>query len=242
MADLHHYNDGRQIRDAIHQADIRAMGEVTAVYTIADNVSRRLITSTGMRATTLYHPPPGADHFYCDEAEDYLFFPSRITPVKRQALVLEAMAHTRQEVRVCFVGTPDHPPYAEGLQALAMRLRIDRRVRWLGSATDQEKIQLYARALGVMYPPVDEDYGYVTLEAMLSAKPVLTCTDSGGPLEFVRHGETGLIAEPTPVALAEAMDRVWENREQARRWGAQGKAEYQRRAITWTGVVERLLA
>ena len=40
-------------------------------------------------------------------------------------------------------------------------------------------------ALGVIFPPLDEDYGYVTLEAMLAAKPVITCTDSGGPLEFV---------------------------------------------------------
>ncbi len=56
----------------------------------------------------------------------------------------------------------------------------------------------YAHALGVIYPPTDEDYGYVTLEAMLAAKPVITCTDSGGPLEFVTNDETGLIAEPTP--------------------------------------------
>ena len=46
----------------------------------------------------------------------------------------------------------------------------------------------YAHSLGVIFPAVDEDYGYVTLEAMLSSKPVITCADSGGPLEFVVDG------------------------------------------------------
>ena len=44
-----------------------------------------------------------------------------------------------------------------------------------------------------MFPPFDEDYGYVTLEAFLARKPVVTTTDAGGPLEFVEDGVTGLV-------------------------------------------------
>ena len=40
------------------------------------------------------------------------------------------------------------------------------------------------RALAVAYAPLDEDYGYVSLEAMLSSKAVVTCADSGGPRDF----------------------------------------------------------
>jgi glycosyltransferase involved in cell wall biosynthesis len=96
--------------------------------------------------------------------------------------------------------------------------------------------------LGVIYPPFDEDYGYVTLEALLASKPVITCTDAGGPLEFVRHQETGLIVEPTPKALAEAMDRLWEDRAWSKSLGQSARDYYASLNITWSKVVEKLLA
>src|SRR5688572_30894801 len=100
----------------------------------------------------------------------------------------------------------------------------------------------YAHAIAVIYPPTDEDYGYVTLEAMLSSKPVITCSDSGGPLEFVIHEKTGLITEPTPKALAAALDTLWENREQARVCGESGRTHYDTFNIHWDNVVRKLLA
>jgi glycosyltransferase involved in cell wall biosynthesis len=115
-------------------------------------------------------------------------------------------------------------------------------VEWLGYVSEEEKRSLFARALGVIFPPMDEDYGYVSLEAMLASKPVITCTDSGGPLEFVRDGETGLIADPTPAALATAMDILWDNQDQAKTLGAAGRAHYDSLEISWPKVVERLLA
>ena len=77
---------------------------------------------------------------------------------------------------------------------------------------------------------------------MLSSKPLITCTDSGGPLEFVRHEETGLIVEPQPEALALAMDKLWTDREQAKSWGERGRALYEKLNITWPNVVRRLLS
>src|SRR5690242_21322023 len=47
----------------------------------------------------------------------------------------------------------------------------------------------------------------ISLEAMLSSKALITCSDSGGPLEFVRDGVTGYVADPTAQAMAAAMDR-----------------------------------
>jgi glycosyltransferase involved in cell wall biosynthesis len=91
-----------------------------------------------------------------------------------------------------------------------------------------------------VFPPVDEDYGYVTLEAMLASKPVITCSDSGGPLEFVRDGETGLVAEPTAAALAAAMDRVWASRAVAAQWGEAGRGLYDQQDISWARVVSTL--
>jgi glycosyltransferase involved in cell wall biosynthesis len=216
--------------------------EARGVFANSRNVARRMKDYCGIDSVPLYHPPRGADKFHGEPAEDYLFFPSRLGAIKRQALVVEALAHTRLPVRVRFAGSADYPPYERELKALAARLKVQDRIAWLGQVTEEEKRRLYARCLAVLYPPRDEDFGYVTLEAMLSAKPVLTCSDSGGPLEFVLPHRTGLVAEPAPEAVAAAMDTLWQERRQAEAWGRAGRAHYDSMGITWPRVVGRLLA
>jgi glycosyltransferase involved in cell wall biosynthesis len=242
QGDLHTAPRGAQVRESIRQAECRLLPEANAIYASSDNVSRRLMRHCAIDARPLYHPPPHADRFTSSQPEDYFFFPSRLHALKRQALVLEALAHTRLPVGVRFAGAGADRSLQAELVAQADRLGVQRRLEWLGEVSEEQKRDLYARALGVIYPPLDEDYGYVTLEAMLSAKPVITCTDSGGPLEFVAEDETGLVCEPTPQALAAALDELWEDRGRARRLGEAGRARYEALQISWPGVVRRLAA
>jgi glycosyltransferase involved in cell wall biosynthesis len=92
-----------------------------------------------------------------------------------------------------------------------------------------------------VFPPFDEDYGFVALEGMAASKPVVTCSDSGGPPELITHERTGLVVAPTAAALAEAMDRLWQDRERARAWGAAARAHYDALNISWPAIVQRLL-
>ena len=242
LSDLVYYPNGSQVRDAIEYADRKLIPEARAVFANSRNVAQRLKSFCDIDSTPLYHPPPGAEKFYSTEADDYLFFPSRLCIPKRQELVLEALALTGSPVRVSFAGTSDHPDYAGKLESLARKLKVQKRVEWLGGISEDEKRVRYAGALAVVYPPVDEDYGYVTLEAMLSSKPVITCRDSGGPLEFVVDRATGLIADPTPEALAAAFDFVFENREKAKEWGEAGRDRYASLNLSWSNVIQKLLA
>ena len=242
LGDLIRSPNGVQIRDAIREADRRLLPQARSIFTISGNVSHRLKAFCNIDSTPLYHPPQDAEQFYSEHAENYFFFPSRCQPLKRQALVLEGLAMTRQPVAVRFAGSADEPSYMEELRAMAQTLKVAHRVEWLGHVREEEKRALYARALGVIFPPLDEDYGYVTLEAMLAAKSVITCTDSGGPLEFVLAGKTGLVAEPVPAALAAAMDELWEDRRRAELLGEAGYAYYHSLGISWPKVVRRLLS
>ena len=241
LGDLVYQPDGLEVRDAIRQADRQVIPQARRVFANSANVAARLKCFSGIDAKPLYHPPPNASSFYAAPAEDYLFFPSRLCLPKRQSLVLEALAHTKRPVLVRFAGTADQPAYQHELKNLARTLRVHEQVEWLGHVTEEQKRELYARALGVIYPPLDEDYGYVSLEAMLAAKPVITCTDSGGPLEFVLHEQTGLIVKPEAKTLAKALDRVWEDRQQMKQWGETGRSLYDEMNITWPGVVRTLL-
>ncbi|HEX8230225.1 MAG TPA: glycosyltransferase family 4 protein [Chloroflexia bacterium] len=242
MGDLHLEPNGAYVREVIQQADRTYIGQAKAVFANSRTVAGRLKEYCGLDSTPLYHPPHQAEKFYCAEAEEDLLFPSRIGTMKRQELVVQALALTTQPVTVSFMGAADREEYAQKLQGMANELGLGERVRWLGAVSEEEKFRLYAHSLGVIFPPVDEDYGYITLEAMLSSKPVITCTDSGGPLEFVRDGETGYIAEPSPEGLAATLDRLWEDRTRAKSLGEAGRELYDSLGISWPTVVKKLLA
>jgi glycosyltransferase involved in cell wall biosynthesis len=101
--------------------------------------------------------------------------------------------------------------------------------RWVGGA------------LACAYIPYDEDsLGYVTMEAVASAKAVLTTTDSGGLLELVNE-HTGKVTAPTSEALAEGLAALWENPKRTRALGVSAQEAWRRRAISWDATIERLL-
>lgn len=239
--DLINFPNGREVRAAIVRADRSLIAEARATYTISQNVSARLKKFCALDSEVLYHPPPGAEKFYPGPAGDYVYFPSRLSTIKRQDLLIKALAHCRQPVRAVFSGGCDHPGVLAQWRAEADSLGVAGRISWLGEVSEEEKRELYSKALAVVYLPYDEDYGYVTLEAMLAAKAVLTCSDGSGPLEFVLPEQTGLVVEPRAEALAAALDRLWAERDWARRLGENGRDHYATLGIGWDRVLQGLL-
>ena len=125
------------------------------------------------------------------------------------------------------------------IEKLVESLNLGDRVSILGAVPEDELLALYKGALAVLYTPYDEDFGYVTLEAFLAQKPLVTVTDAGGPLEFVEDGVNGYVCEPTPEAVAAALNRLAADRPRAARLGLAG---YERaRLITWDSVIEALV-
>lgn len=242
ICDIGCFPDGRIVRDAIARAEKELLPEARAIFANSNNVAQRLERFCGIHSTPLYHPPHGAELFHSGNDDDYLYYPSRISGLKRQGLVLEALARTRQPVRVVFSGSADNPEDLERLKETTKKLGLERRVDWLGRVSHERMLELYANCRAVVFPPLDEDYGYITLEAMLSSKPVITCRDSGGPLEFVRDGESGLVAESEAAPLAEAMDRIWKERTFAVQAGKLGRSLIDELGINWNNVVSKLLA
>jgi glycosyltransferase involved in cell wall biosynthesis len=232
---------GGCVRTSIRNADLTILPEARAIYTLSANVSRRLSEHCGIASVPLRHPPPGALSIRAGEYGNYMLFPSRINSVKRQALAIDALSHTRHPVHIAFLGMADTPDYGRQLQRKATESGVGTRVTWLGGVTEEKKLALYSDCRAVIFPPLDEDYGYVTLEAMLAKKAVITCTDSGGPLEFVQDGLTGLVCLPTPEALAAALDRLWDDPALAARLGRGGLERYVEMRIGWESVIQCLL-
>ncbi|WP_295544235.1 glycosyltransferase family 4 protein [uncultured Thiohalocapsa sp.] len=226
------------LRMRIQDFDNRALERVQRRFANSARVAERLSQYNGIAAEPLYHPPPAPERFYTARPQGYLFFPSRLETLKRQDLLIEAARYLRTPVVFLLAGDGGQRPRCEQLIA---KLGVGDRVRLLGRVNEAEKRTFYANSLGVFYGPRDEDYGYVTLEAMLSAKPVITCTDSGGPLEFVRHNETGLVVPPDAQAIAAAADHLYRDQACARHLGLAGRRRYDTLGISWERVVHRLL-
>lgn len=230
--------DDKLIRNKVMRQDTKALMQIPRRFTIAKRVSARLEQYNGISSTPIYHPPFAADQFYCNDSRPYIFSPSRLEPLKRQMLLVEAMAKTRSPVVALIAGEGG----AEAdLRNRIADLGIESKVRLLGRLSDQEMRAFYANSRAVFFGPYDEDYGYVTLEGMLASKPIITCVDSGGPLEFVIPGDTGQIVEPIPEMIAEAIDRYGDSEKLAVRHGQAARAAYDDMNISWDAVVERLL-
>ena len=159
---------------------------------------------------------------------------NRLDRAKRIDLLLEA-AKADPSLRVVIAG---EGPTASGSSASPSGL--NGQVEFTGRVDDDALADLYARCLAVYYAPVDEDFGMVPYEAFLSAKPVLTTTDAGGPLEVVRDRETGIVVAPE-VGVARAGLRLSRRaRRRGRGLGPPGKAVAER--VTWDACVDALLS
>ena len=124
------------------------------------------------------------------------------------------------------------------LTALAGELGVSGRVTLTGSLTEAQLLEHLARCRAVCFPPLDEDYGFVTAEAFASGKAVVTCQDSGGPAELVESGVNGLVCEATPVALARALASLMDERSLAERMGAAALTSAAR--LSWSQAVSKL--
>ena len=242
LDNLHADPLGEQYRRAIMQADNLALNEAKAVYTISENISGRLKKYNNFAAPAIYTPPANAESFFCAPAEDYILCVSRMNPLKRQALLVEALAHTREPVKLVLAGNDLHDHYERHLLHRIKVLNLEDRVRWVVDFPEQEKYDLYAKALAVAFTPIDEDYGYVTLEAMLAGKAVLTTKDAGGVLEFITDDENGYVVDSAPQSVAMGLDKLWQDRSKTKQMGENGQEKYHAGDISWRSAVRKLLA
>jgi glycosyltransferase involved in cell wall biosynthesis len=216
--------------------DNRALEEAERLYTISGVVADRLRDHNGLAAKPLYHPPPLADRLVPGPFGDYVFCATRLDANKRPHLLVDSLPHTRAGLAAVVAGRGE---LRDDLAARVARHGLGDRVELRGFVPDDELVELFAGALAVVYAPDDEDYGYVTLQAFLAGKPVVTAADSGGVLEWVEDGVTGLVTDGSPEAIGAALDRLAGDRALAERLGAAGRERVT--GLSWSPVVRELL-
>lgn len=226
----------QETRDKLFALDRRMLGEARARFAISKNVAARLKRFNALDAAPLYPPPKLAGRFFAGEYGDYVLYVGRLDRAKRIDLLLRGLAKTKSG-RVIIAGAGAEE---QNLKRLAHSLNVAARVEFTGFADDARVLELYANARAVYYAPVDEDYGFATVEALLSARPVLTTDDAGGVLEFIENENDGWVTRADENEIARALSLAFENAETCRALGEQGRERV--RDITWEHAVETLTA
>jgi glycosyltransferase involved in cell wall biosynthesis len=221
----------------LHAVDRRLLTRnVTRLFAQSRTVQARLLTWGGIRSEVLYPPAPPRP-YRCDEYGDYIFAVSRLHPLKRMDLIVQALARPEAAGIRCVIAGEGED--AARIAQLAAANRVADRVRLVGRVGERELLDHLARCRAVCFPPVGEDYGFVTVEAFSAAKPVITCLDSGGPAELVEDGVTGFVCEPAPGAIARAMRALIDDAGTAERMGQAARQVAAR--MTWADAVARLV-
>lgn len=199
---------------------------------ISETVANRENYFPPSAIVNVLYPPPHLGGYKCGKS-DYFFTSSRLDRPKRIDLLINAMKLVKEDISLLIAGTG---PDEERLKALAAD---DPRIHFLGYVSDEEMLKLYGDARAVPFVPADEDYGLITIEAMKSSKPIITVNDSGGPSEFVTHGKTGYICEPSPVEIAKYLTQLACDETGARKLGQTAFKEVS--PVTWKTVATGLL-
>ena len=225
-------------RRVIHSADKYLLTKnVRKVYAQSRTIAARLERWGGIKSEVLYPPPPQRA-YRCDGYGNYVFAVSRLAPLKRLSMLIEALANPLAAGIRCVIAGEGEERRA--LEDAIVAKGLSMRVTLAGRIEDHELLEHLAKCRAVCFPPYDEDYGFVTAEAFACHKPVVTCSDSGGPAELVVDGVTGKVCAPRPEALALALRELMEDPGAVERMGHAASQQVSR--MTWPLAIRQLLS
>jgi glycosyltransferase involved in cell wall biosynthesis len=182
----------RQQLRRIRRWDLAASRRVDAYIAISELGRERIKRCYG-RDAAIVHPPVETHRFLPGTPGDSLLVVSELVRHKRVHVALEAARRARVPIRVVGSG-PDHA---------ALRAAYPE-AEFLGRASDEDLVELYASARAVIVPSMEE-FGITAVEAQAAGRPVIAAA-AGGALETVLDGRTGSLVKLDDVdAFARAI-------------------------------------
>ena len=223
-----------EIRKSLIELDQISFAESKKIFSQSRTVAERLKRYNNFESELLFAPIADSEAFRFEGLEDFVLCVSRLSGNKRVHLLIEAMKHVSPRFRAVIVGEGYE---REDLQQLVLKSGLQDRIHFTGHVSREEVLRNYANAGAVFYGPLNEDYGLATIESFYANKPVITCTDSGGVLEFV-NDSNGWIAEPNPEQIGRAIEEALTHKEQGRAKGKAGRESIS--FLNWDYTLDRL--
>jgi len=126
------------------------------------------------------------------------------------------------------------------LKELACKLKVERNIIFTGPLSEEAKYAAIASSKVLVLPSSFEAQGLVLLEAQALGIPVIA-TRQGGVPYFIKDGENGLLIEyGKPDQIAEALKKILNDEDLARRLGEDGRRSA--KEYTWDRIAEMILS
>ena len=234
---------GNAIKEMVIQIDTLALNNANKIFALS-NATKRLAKYNNIKADVMYTPLQNFEKYHKGSYGDYFYCASRIDTMKRQLLAVEAMKYTKSSVKLILDGKCDDETYLNDIYSIINDHKLNDKITINAEFVPEEsKINHYANCLASIYLPVDEDSpGFVTLESFYSQKTLITVTDSGGVVDFVKNGENAYVVDPSPQAIAGKMDYLYEQKHIAEQMGRRAYEFVVEKNINWDDTIRRLLA
>lgn len=206
--------------------------EVDMIHSVDGGIDVTLIPN-GVDPAIFRPGPPTPDN-----GSLRLLCSARLIERKGQHHLIEAVKRLTDEgieVTLSLVGTGDSQT---DFEALARKLGLEKRVRFVGYVSREEIAAHYAAAHIFVLPSYNEGMSLATLEAMATGLPVVVT--NGGTAELVEEEVNGLTFDWADVdTLAAHLRRLAADRALARRMGIASRARAAN--FSWSMIAERYL-
>jgi glycosyltransferase involved in cell wall biosynthesis len=189
-------------------------------------------------------PPPAAGKPAPDVAAvvaggGYVLYLGRLNWKKNLPVLIEAVAMVSSGLWLVIAGN-DEEGLLEKLVDAAAENGVEGRLSLIARNVEgADKEALFANAAIFALPSLNENFGNTVLEAMVRGVPVVV-SSGAGVAEVVRAAGSGLVADPEPAALAEAIRTLAEDPEAARAMGEAGRRAAVER-YGWGPVASRMV-
>lgn len=168
---------------------------------------------------------------------DYILFLGRVNWKKGLDRIIPAMAHIDESAELIVAGHNDEG-YQSSLEAMAQKVGVAGRVRFIGPVQGAQKWRLIAGARLLVLPSYNENFGIVVLEAMAVGCPVVV-TPEVGVAPGVKASGAGIVVNGDPVSLALGINALLGDAERRSEMGAAGVATA-KREYSWDGVARKM--
>lgn len=170
--------------------------------------------------------------------ENMVFSVGSLTPLKGFDFLIEALATIPECERpeLVIASNFQNPPERDYLEQAARRFGV--RLQLLENVSDERLVDLYNRAAAVVYAPVREPFGFVSLEAMACGTPVVGVAE-GGLLETILPGQTGILVERDPTRFGARLRELLASPDAAAAMGTAGR-EHVLKNWTWDKAADEL--
>ncbi|GAM22225.1 hypothetical protein SAMD00019534_054000 [Acytostelium subglobosum LB1] len=119
-------------------------------------------------------------------------------------------------------GLRENVEHLQELKSRAQTLGLLNRVSFVCSFNEEQRSWLLRNSVCLAYTPSNEHFGITPLEGMYMRMPVVA-VNSGGPLETVKHEQTGFLCQPNAKQFSEAFNKIITNSKNSKAMGDAGR-------------------